>query len=280
VRPGLRVSGLYRYPVKSMAGEALKEATLDELGLQGDRRYMLVDEAGRFLSQREIPRMATVHARLLGDELLLEYESSRLLVRPDDFSPHSIHCQIWKDTVPAQPARPSINETLSQWLDTPARLVKLANSARRQVDRSHVPPGVQTGFTDGFPLLVVSQASLDDLSRRCGRALDARHFRPNLVITGGDAYAEDQWREIRIGPVRLHLVKACSRCAITTVDPDSGRFAGPEPLATLARYRRRGHKVFFGQNAWASAPAKENPDRHAPVLRLNQAVTVEKIRGL
>ncbi len=281
--PGLHISGLYRYPVKSMAGEALPQASVDALGLAGDRRWMLTDAQGRFLSQRDIPHMATVHARLLDNEVLrLAYQSDRLRISPQDFSANTTACRIWKDTLPAHPARPAVNETLSQWLETPVRLVKLAGSARRQVDTHFVPAGVQTGFSDGFPLLILSQASLDDLNRRIGRAhkpFEVRHFRPNVLIDGCDAYAEDRWQTLRTGPLRLHLVKPCSRCTISTVDPDSGCFCGPEPLATLAAYRRRGHKVYFGQNAWAQPVASTKAAAAAPVLRLNQAVVVEKTQA-
>ncbi len=280
---GLRISGLYRYPVKSMAGEALPQVNVDALGLSGDRRWMLTDAEGRFLSQRDLPRMATVHARLLDNGVLqLDYRLVRLRISPQDFSASTTDCRIWKDTVPAHPARPSINKILSQWLKTPVRLVKLAGSARRQVDTHFVPPGVRTGFSDGFPLLILSQASLDDLNRRIGRAhtpFEVRHFRPNVLIDGCDAYAEDRWQTLRAGPLRLHLVKPCSRCAITTVDPDSGRFSGPEPLATLAVYRRRGNKVYFGQNAWAQGPTPTEAVAASPVLRLNQAVVVEKTQA-
>ncbi len=278
----LHVEGLYRYPVKSMAGESLKKSSLDGCGLTADRRWMLVDKDGHFLSQRQIPAMALIqavwengHVRLRRRQTSQASHTTRhtvLHIRPEDFSRTTVACHIWRDTVPAHPAQDCVNQLLSQWLQTECRLVQLADTACRHVDKRYVPQGVYTGFADGFPLLVISRASLTDIGRRCGRQLDARHFRPNLVIGGCHAYAEDEWRELRIGPWRIHLVKPCSRCAITTVNPDTGRFNGPEPLATLATFRRQGNKVFFGQNAWAQWVCGESHKTETPVIHVGQTV--------
>lgn len=272
----LHIAGLHRYPVKSLAGEALQQVTLDTLGLTGDRRWMLVDSDNRFLSQRQLPAMATIQARLAGENLLVQRIGKEpvLNIEPNRFQPAVIYCRLWQDDIPAYSAEESINHTLSQWLEHDCRLVRLADNAQRQVDRRFVPDGVMTGFADGFPLLVMSQASLDDMAERSGMPLDARHFRPNLVIAGAKPYAEDDWQEIRIGGIVIHLVKPCSRCAITTVDPDTGRFSGPKPLATLKTFRLHDGKPCLGQNAWANWP----PQNALPRLRQGQSVVVVKMR--
>jgi uncharacterized protein YcbX len=270
----LHICGLYRYPVKSLAGERLEAVAVDRLGLAGDRRWMLIDANGRFFSQRELPRMATIQARLHGRSLLLTHAKETLCVKPADFSATPRACQVWKDTVPGLPAATAINTVLSDWLGVRCQLVRLADSARRQVDTRFVPAGVHTGFADGFPVLVLSQASLDDLNRRCGGRFDAQHFRPNLLVGGCQAYAEDHWQSIQAGAVSVRLVKPCSRCAIPTVDPETGTRRGPEPLATLASYRRQGTKIYLGQNGWLDLPGNQSEPHSQWLLKQNQAIRV------
>lgn len=155
--------------------------------------------------------------------------------------------QVWNDRCPAQLCGDSADAWLSDFLDRPCRLVHMADETVRQVDLKYAALGDRTAFADGFPLLLISQASLDDLNSRLTDSVPMIRFRPNLVVSGCEPYAEDHWRKIRIGELTLRVVKPCSRCKITTVDPGSGE-TGSEPLKTLSGYRREGNRVFFGQN--------------------------------
>jgi uncharacterized protein YcbX len=241
----LRVSELWIYPVKSCRGIVLEHAEVSARGLRWDRHWMVVDEVGRFLTQRDLPALATVAPVVTPDALVL-----RAPGRPDLELPHGAAVgetvvTVWRDTLEAQTVSEAADRWLSEHLGVVCRLVRFADGVRRAVDPAYGAPGDETAFSDGFPLLLIGQGSLDELNRRLPRPLPMRRFRPNLVVEGAAPHAEDDWRRIRVGPTALRVVKPCSRCAITTVDPDRGGRDGPEPLETLATYRRR---VYFGQN--------------------------------
>jgi uncharacterized protein YcbX len=139
----------------------------------------------------------------------------------------------------------------------------------RRLDLDYARPQDQTGFADGFPFLLISEASLADLNRRIGRTLPMQRFRPNLVVRGCAPYAEDHWRRIRIGGVGFRLVKPCSRCIIPSIDPATGERDGSEPLATLSRYRQTGNKVYFGQNLIHDGPGRLAVGDRVVVLETN-----------
>lgn len=248
----LRLSALYRFPVKSLAGESLQRADVDDLGLWGDRRWMVVDPAsGRFLTQRQLGRMAQVAARWLNAgslELSAPGQAPlTVMVPPADEALRGV--TVWSDSLLAPDAGDAAAAWLNAFLGRDCRLVHVPPQRARQVDTAYAQPGDKVGFADGFPLLLIGQGSLDDLSARVGRPLEMLRFRPNLVVEGSAAYAEDGWERLRIGEVEFERVKPCSRCAITTLDPHTGeRAADGEPLRTLATYRRDADGVYFGQN--------------------------------
>lgn len=253
---GLRLSTLYLYPVKSCAGLELAASAVDGYGLMHDRRWMLVDGSGRYVTQRELPRMALVATRLEPEALILEGPGMAPLEVPrPDPAAGRVEVEIWNDRCEAQPCGEEARRWLSRFLDRDLRLVYMPEGALRQVDRRYAAEGERTAFSDGFPLLLISQASLDDLNGRLQQPLPMRRFRPNLVISGCEPYAEDGWSRIRIGDMTLRVVKPCSRCKITTVDPDTAE-TGSEPLKTLAAYRRSGKQVYFGQNLLHDAPGE------------------------
>ncbi|MDP3815924.1 MOSC domain-containing protein [Pseudomonas sp.] len=266
----LHLSGLYRYPLKSAAGESLQETALDALGVLGDRRWMVVDaESGRFLTQRLLAQMTQLRARWQGAERLLLSAPGMpdLLVAVPGPQAALRGVTIWRDSLQVPDAGEAAALWLSQWLGRACRLVQVPESRARQVDTGYAEPGEKVAFADGFPLLLIGQASLDDLSARVGRPLQMLRFRPNLVVAGSEPYAEDGWKRIRIGELEFRVVKGCSRCIMTTLDPQTGeRSADREPLNTLKSYREREGEVYFGQNLIACGEGRLTLDMPVEVL--------------
>lgn len=252
----IKLSAIHIYPVKSLSGLDLTQAKLDGFGLVDDRRWMVVDPEGRFLSQRSLPRMALIQVSVddFGISLSAPEISPLRVSRPNPRDPR-VEVEVWRDRCEATPVGQDADAWLSQFLGVECQLVHMADDVRRQVDQRYANPQHHTSFADGFPLLLISEASLDDLNSRLSEPVTMKRFRPNLVVSGCSPYAEDQWSTIKIGSMVLQLVKPCSRCAITTVDPLTGT-KGREPLVTLARYRRRGNQVYFGQNLLHDQPGE------------------------
>ena len=245
----LQLSQIWRYPVKSLRGNQLRSATVDARGISLDRHWMLVDGQGTFLSQRQLPRMVLVKTQVEDQGLHLSAPGMPELTIPHTSDgTNTVRVKVWRDECEAQTADPRADSWLSEFLGRDCRLVLLAPGTVRQVDPDYALHGDQVGFADGFPFLLISQASLDDLNLRLPAPLSMERFRPNLVISGCDAYAEDSWQRIRIGELVFRVAKPCSRCVIPTIDPDTGSRQGDEPLKTLLQYRKQGNKVMFGQN--------------------------------
>ncbi len=246
----MELSEINLFPVKSLGGIGVARWPLDRFGLYLDRRWMVVDAQGRFLTQRQHPQMALVRPRLDGERLTLTCFGlpDHHVPAPDPEAPR-VPVRVWEDEVAAVHLSAETDAWLAQAIGVPdCRLVWFPEDAVRPVDPRFAGPEDRTAFSDGFPLLLIGEGSLDDLNARLEAPLPMRRFRPNLVVQGAPPYAEDHWRRIRIGEVVLRVVKPCSRCVVTTVDPDTGEARGPEPLRTLAGYRQRDGKVFFGQN--------------------------------
>ena len=245
----LVVSELSIYPVKSLRGLSLPRAEVDRFGLRGDRRWMVVDANGRYLTQREQARMSLIQAEPLDDGLRLGAPGmGELTIRLAPDLPRR-QVTVWDDRVEAEDAGDAAAAWLSDFLGIDCRLVHFPDDALRPVDPRYAQAGDVTAFSDGFPLLLITQASLDDLNSRLEQPVPMRRFRPNLVIDGSEPYAEDQWKRLRIGDLTFRVVKPCSRCVIPTIDPATGeRHPDAEPLRTLASYRMRDNKIYFGQN--------------------------------
>jgi uncharacterized protein len=250
----MKVTALYRYPVKSLRGTTLTYANVERLGFQGDRRWMVVDATGRFQTIREHPIMTQIDVSL-GDDggLILSHSQHGSVAVPVPRTP-SRQVQVWRDTVDALPADTAASEFLSRVLGIPANLAYLAKPDARPIDPDFGQPGDTTSFADGFPVLLTSTMSLNDLNSRLtgtgAGKVDMRRFRPNLVISGARPWVEDTWRVIRIGAVTFRVAKPCARCVVTTRDPDTGVQTDPrEPLRTLASFHRAANGgVIFGQN--------------------------------
>jgi uncharacterized protein YcbX len=242
------LSGLYVYPIKSCAGISLQSAELCATGLRHDRRWMLVDETGEFMSQRAHPRMALISVRLSAGHLVVTAPGMpglKIPLRQDNGSAIDVH--VFGDTNRGALVGGEADRWFGEFLEFSCRLVRKPDDDPRLVDSSFAQSGDQVGFADGFPFLLVSEASLEDLNGRLEDALPMNRFRPNFVIKGCRPHAEDGWSGIRIGGVPYRVAEPCPRCAITTIDQRTG-VRGKEPLRTLATYRRSEGEVFFGRN--------------------------------
>ncbi|MFN0035452.1 MAG: MOSC domain-containing protein [Saprospiraceae bacterium] len=254
------------YPIKSLGGIALQEAVPERRGLRYDRRWMLVDDTGRFVTQREIPNMALLGTAIEPPFLSVFWKNGPLeKVRiPLEMSPlqlPKLRVQIWGDQCPARVLPDEINQWFSDNLGQNLRLVFMPDTTRRPADGRYAPRGHHVSFADGFPYLLIGQASLDDLNSRLAQPLPMNRFRPNFVFTGGQAFEEDEWKEFAIGnqqsPIsnqqstinnqQFRAVKPCARCIIPTTDQDTAARAA-EPLKTLATFRKFGNRILFGQN--------------------------------
>lgn len=240
------------YPVKSLGGISLAEAKVEIRGLQHDRRWMLVDETGRFVSQREIPAMVLLGTAIEPGHLVvfLKNNPAESIRIPLETSPEvqpALEVGIWGDRCEALVLPDATNEWFSDHLHQSLRLVHMPDSTRRWADGRYAPPGQYVSFADGFPILIIGQASLDDLNSRMEQPLPMERFRPNFVFTGGQAFEEDNWREFEISGQRFLGVKPCARCAIPTIDQQTGE-RGAEPLKTLNTFRKQDNKILFGQN--------------------------------
>lgn len=245
----LHIASLHHYPLKSAQGISLTQAHMNPLGLEQDRRWVLIDDAGNFLSQRTCTAIGAIHVDAHEQALTISLhgQTHTATANPKTL----VFATVWGDNVEnCFAVQPEIDVWLSSELGISVRLVYCPASAIRTVDEHYAGQGHRTAFSDGFPLLVISQSSLDELGRQWGLPIDFRRFRPNLIVGGEcEPFAEDQWRSIRIGDVIFDLVKPCSRCVIPSLDPDT-QIQTDGFLRFLAGQRRKDDgKVYLGQNA-------------------------------
>jgi hypothetical protein len=245
----IELANLTFYPIKACRGFNVSEANIERMGLENDRRMMLVTPAGDFLTQREYPRLAWVTPVLSDGSITLtapDFESLNVTIQTDG---PVWPVNIWKSAgVHAIDQGDTAAEWFSKWLGVPARLVHLKKGYQRRLNPAHaVNTDDHTGFADGYPILLISEESLQDLNSRLESPIPMNRFRPNLVVRGCDPYAEDSWKRIRIGRVEMAIVKPCPRCVVTTIEQET-LVPGKEPLKTLNTYRKREGGVMFGQN--------------------------------
>lgn len=244
----ITLSGLYIYPIKSCAGISLDSADLSVTGLRNDRRWMLVDETGEFMSQRTHPRMALISVHFSTEHLTVRAPGMTDLEIPlQQQNEGQIDVRIWGDTNRGALVGEEADRWFGEFLQFPCRLVDKPEDDRRLVDSLYAEDGDQVGFADGFAFLLISEASLEDLNGRLEDPLPMNRFRPNFVLRGCPPYAEDGWSRLRIGSVPFRVAEPCPRCAITTVDQSTGT-PGKEPLRTLATYRKSERGAVFGRN--------------------------------
>ncbi len=246
------VSQLWIYPLKSMRGISLDSSQLQKRGFMFDRRWMLVDQDKRFLSQRQLPRMSLIETELAEFGLAVRAPDMPVLIIPypdtqiELYDEFEVYC--WDDVIMAQHINTAIDNWFSEFLATDCQLVYMPESSLRAVDSNFAINDDITSFSDGYPNLLISEASLDDLNQRMEIQLTISRFRPNIVVSGCLPYAEDSFGHFFIEQSEFYAVKPCSRCVITTINPETGEKQSPEPLKTLALYRKKAHKVYFGQN--------------------------------
>lgn len=279
----MRLTGLHVYPVKSMYRLSPDTVAVQPWGLAGDRRWMLADPTGRFVSQRENAALGQIRVALLPDGALslTAPDGSRIEVTAPAVAAGDplAEVEVWGTRFRAVEAAKEAHGWIAEHLGE-YRLVHLDDPRARPVDPEYGEPGDTVSMADGFPLLLTTTASLDRLNELIaaehpdGRStLPMERFRPNVVVAGSEAWAEDGWRRIRIGSLTFKVVKPCGRCVITTTDQESGERRGPEPLRTLARHHRLLRKAAFGQNLIPERPAGVEGDVLG-ALRLGDDVEV------
>ncbi len=242
------LTDIFIYPIKSLAGIQLKESLVEPIGLFKDRNMMLVDDNGIFISQRKYPQLALIKTRFENQSLILSITGRYELII-GSFQSKSIAVEVWKSPCFGFVAKNKINQWFSSFLNVSVRLVNYDNQQPRISDPEYSRKDDIVSYADGFPLLITTQASLDELNSRLEVPVSMLNFRPNLVIDGIEAFDEDSWKSIKIGDVKFDAVKPCSRCILTTVDPTTGvKSPNGQPLKTLSQYRKTAEGVIFGMN--------------------------------
>ncbi|NUS27486.1 MAG: MOSC domain-containing protein [Streptomyces sp.] len=269
-----QLQSIHVHPVKAFRGQAPREAVVEPWGLAGDRRWALIDDGGKVVTQRQQPRIALAAAELVpGGGVRLSAPGAQPLTVPVPRPVGTVPMQIFRDKVEAVPAEdPAVHAWCSAYLGADVRLVHMDDPAtRRPVDPEYAREGETVSFADGYPLLVTTTASLDALNSLVAQGdhpaegpLPMNRFRPNVVVSGTGPWAEDDWSRITIGEVGFRVAKSCGRCVVTTTDQDSA-VRGREPLHTLGRHRRLEGKLVFGQNLVPLSPG---------VIRVGDPVTV------
>jgi uncharacterized protein YcbX len=268
------VSHLYIYPIKSLGAVSVSKAVLEQEGLQGDRRFMLVDEQGKFITQRTRPALTrfalseSANGYLVKDAVTgLEKE---LFLAPalGDY----ISVEIWDDQLQAREVMDGWSLWFSQALSQQVKLVRITEENPRQMKEKY-QTGIakNTSFADSLPLLVVSAGSYRALERRVLGPVNRLRFRPNIIVSATEPFVEDTWSEIKIGEVSLSGAKPCARCPLVNVDPISGE-SDKKTLKTLASFRTINQKVYFGQQFVPISIGEIHVGMEVQVIRSQDAI--------
>ena len=243
------LTSIILYPIKSASEISLKNSYLEERGLVLDRRWMVVDDSSQFITQRNNPEMSLISTEIVESSLRLNAPGMTALQLPlFPTEGQSKIVEIWGDRFEVIKANEHSEIWISDYLRKKCNFVFMPDHTNRQVDQKYAIGKNKVSFSDGFPLLLIPESSLKDLNSRILEEISMKRFRPNLVVKNTLPYQEDNWRVIRIGECELQIAKPCSRCVLITVDPETGKFSGREPLRTLAKYRKFNGEVVFGQN--------------------------------
>lgn len=257
------ISEINVYPVKSLGGIALETSVVEDRGLQDDRRFMIVDENNDFITQREFSNMSTVDCDLRDDEIIFSAKGFGELRLPKEFeASKTVRVRVWQSFCDAIEAEPAINDWFSELMGVKCKLVKMPRSTQRQINEAFNRGNEIVSFADGYPLLVIGERSLSDLNSKLEKRIPMNRFRPNIVVSGSDSFAEDLWEKIKIGETIFRVTKPCARCVITTIDQATGISDIKEPSKTLAEFRKASqiypatftelglskNNIVFGQN--------------------------------
>ena len=254
------VTAISIYPIKSCRGLSLDSARVEARGLQADRRYMVVDANGHFVTQRQFPKMALIELAQVDGGWSVSSPGHASIVIPTALNPGEggatvCKVNIWRQAVEATLADPATNLWLSSVMGFACGLVYLADDQHRPVQNAAAEFDDEVSFADGAPVLLISESSLSGLNEQLGAPVSMAHFRPNIVVSADTPHAEDSWRDIAMGDTQFSVAWPCSRCVLTTVNPQTGeRRSDREPMQTLRTYRRRGQSVYFGQNLLVRQP--------------------------
>lgn len=248
----LKLASIYVYPIKSLGGVAVSRGVVQPGGLRHDRRMMLVDVNGEFITQREYPELSHLTCVLsksgnmmrIWDKRAPELNLEVTLGAPPIAN---IRVKVWSTVMDAGIIGNTCDDFFSTFLHRKCQLVKMTDQSVRYANPFYAGEGIRMSMADGYPLMIIGQSSLSDLNSRLAEKVEMQRFRPNLVFKGGIPYEEDTWKEFMIGDIKFKAVKPCSRCVITTIHPESG-IKGIEPLTTLSHYRKKGNNVLFGMN--------------------------------
>lgn len=247
----LTFSELNIYPVKSLRGISVKSAKVTDRGFEHDRCWMLIDHFGNFMTQRDYPQMALINVEIDSNGLTVYHRNKKAFGKhfiPFNISKaKAITVPIWDDTCTAFLVGKDSDKWFLEALDVECRLVYQPDETHREVDKKYSVKNEIVSFADGYPFLIIGQASLDDLNSRLDETLPMNRFRPNIVFTGGEPYQEDKMKKFKVNDITFYGVKPCARCAITTTNQETAERLY-EPLKTLATYRKVENKVLFGVN--------------------------------
>jgi len=246
----LTITQLFIYPIKSLGGIEVQSSWVGERGLQYDRRWMLIDDRERFITQRKHKQLALFRTAIDTDHLIVHHlqdPSDKLYIPLQTSTREAIAVTIWEDVCNALIVDPVADEWVSSRMGMKLRLVYMPDESRREIDPDYAFEKEITSFSDGYPILLVGQSSMDHLNEKLQQPLSIDRFRPNIVFTGGAPHQEDEMKSFDINGLAMLGVKPCGRCVVTTIDQQTG-IAGEEPLVTLSGYRKWNNKIYFGQN--------------------------------
>jgi MOSC domain-containing protein len=261
------VTEVWIYPVKACHGISLAEAVVELPGLRHDRRWMVVDEAGKGLTQRDHPELARIAVSISADRIQFRCDGCEELELPLGLPLEAtVTVTIWGTTVSAASFGSEVDGWFARFLERAVRVVALTESTRRPVDPAFAKNGEIVSFADGYPSLLTAEESLAELNRRLANPVPMNRFRPNIVIRGARPFEEDGWQVLRIGSAEFQAAKPCERCIVTTIDQESGQISGKEPLRTLATFRRRNGATLFGMNLLVRRPG---------IVRVGDLVTID-----
>lgn len=267
----LQLQEIYIYPIKSLGGISVPEAEVQQTGFKYDRRWMLTDSEGNFLSQRTFPQMALLQVNIDVYGLLVTHKNNLLSPLTIPFNTpfeKKATVNIWDDVCTASEVSDIANEWFSHALHMPVRLVYMPSDTQRLVDENYANNKEIVSFADAYPFMIIGQSSLDDLNQRLDQPVPMNRFRPNLVFTGGAPYCEDTIDTFSIGDVTFTAVKPCARCVLITIDQGLAT-KGKEPLKTLSAFRTQKNKIMFGQNLL---------HKGAGIIKAGDKIEVQRLR--